>query len=85
MDAPPVSADAPSSRSSLPPDLEEKLRTCEAIAARMDVLQQQVDLELEHLQSSPSDGPTTSYYTSPAIIAAVTKVLHWIREKVAGG
>jgi hypothetical protein len=51
----------------------------------MDVLQQQVDLELEHLQSSPSDGPTTSYYTSPAIIAAVTKVLHWIREKVARG
>ena len=84
MDVPSASTDTPAPRSSLPPELEEKLRTCEAIAARMSVLQQQVDLELEHLQSSPSDGPSTSYYTSPAIIAAVAKVLNWIREKVAG-
>ena len=79
MDAPPETAERPL----LPPHLEEKLRTCEAIAARMSVLQRQVDSELERLHEAPADGPTTCYYASPAILAAVSRVLCWIREKVA--
>ncbi len=66
----------------LPQHLEDKLKTCEAIAARMRVLQEQVDAELARLERF-DDGPTTSFYSSPAILAAVHKVLGWIRHKVA--
>jgi len=48
----------------------------------MRFLQQQVDAELARLERF-DDGPTTSFYTSPAILAAVHRVLRWIREKVA--
>ena len=82
MDAATPPAQVPTSRSPLPPHLEDKLRTCEAIAARMRFLQQQVDAELARLERF-DDGPTTSFYTSPAILAAVHRVLRWIREKVA--
>ena len=63
------------SRSALPPHLEEKLRTCEAIAERMRVLQQQVDSELQQFRRAPTGGPTTPYRQSPAILAAVQRVL----------
>jgi len=83
MDAATPSAPPQSPRSPLPPHLEEKLRTCEAIAARMHLLQQQVDAELKQWERADADRPATSYYASPAILAAVNKVLFWIREKVA--
>ncbi len=82
MDAATPPTQEQTSRPPLPPHLEDKLKTCEAIAARMRVLQEQVDAELARLERF-DDGPTISLYTSPAILAAVHKVLRWIREKVA--
>ena len=83
MDAATPSAFPDQPGSALPAHLEEKLRTCEAIAARMRVLQQQVDAELAQLDQAEPDGPTTSFYASPAILSAVDRILRWIREKVA--
>lgn len=83
MDAATPSVHSTTSCPPLPAHLDEKLRTCEAIAARMRVLQQQVDAELEQLERADHDGPGTSYYASPAILAAVNRILVWIREKVA--
>jgi hypothetical protein len=82
MDTPPAPVETTSSPGPLPSELEEKLRTCEAIAARMSMLQRQVDLELQQLHTAPVEVPQTSYYESPAILAAVAKLLRWIREKV---
>jgi hypothetical protein len=82
MDAPTPTAH-PQPPGSLPAHLEEKLRTCEVIAARMSVLQQQVDAEIQQLDRAQHDGPITSFYASPAILSAVNKLLRWIREKVA--
>ena len=67
----------------IPSHLEEKLRTCEAIAVRIRLLQQQVDTEIAQLDRADPEAPTTSYYASPAILAAVNRILIWIRDKVA--
>ena len=82
MDRPPAPVETPSTLNPLPTELEEKLRICEAIAARMRMLQCQVDFELERLRTAPVEVPPTFCCESPAILVVVTKLLRWIRTKI---
>ena len=49
----------------------------------MHALQRQVDAEFANLKHLNEEGPTTSFYASPALVSTVHKLLRWIREKVA--
>ena len=82
MITPPAPVETPSPVDPLPSELEGKLRTCEAIAARMSMLQRQVDLEREQLRKIRHEVPERTCHGVPAIRPAVTKLLRWLREKV---
>ena len=75
-------ADVPRPQAPLPPHLLETLRACEAIAARLSLLQQQVDAELRRLREVQNQAPAMPDPASPAILALAGRILRWLGEKL---
>lgn len=73
----------PSGTASLPAELDEKLRVCEAVVERMRVLQEQVDWEIRDMKRVEQASVPHALAAVPALQTAVGTALNWMKQALA--